>query len=192
MLDERLDAHVGTLGEAATLGADDACGNRRVETERVANGDGPLTNLHVVTIAERDGVQVLRTVNLDQSNVGIGVGANHSRIVLAVVVQCYLKLLGTINHVIVGHDIAIITDNHARTAAFGLGLALLLRRLLLAAALTVAKTKAGAKEELKRVHSLVILLLLGCLKALDTDNTVDSVLGYYCKVNARGHRCATA
>ena len=53
-------------------------------------------------------------VDLDERDIGLLVGTYNGGVELAVVVEGDLKLLGAVDHVVVGHDVAVRADDHAR------------------------------------------------------------------------------
>ncbi|OAV73775.1 hypothetical protein Barb7_02853 [Bacteroidales bacterium Barb7] len=141
-LDKRFDA--AAAGYAATpFGTDDAGGDGGGKVKRIADCQHPFAHFELLGIAEGDGRQVL-CLNLDQGNVGGRVCTDYLSRKLAVVVQRHFQLVRTVHHVVVGHNIAIGGNNHARTGTHA-GLRLL--RLLTAI--------AEPEEILKRVNVLL-------------------------------------
>src|SRR5690606_6020207 len=96
--------------DVARFGADDPCGNRTGQVHGVANGQHPFAHAHIVAVAVRYSGQVLG-IDLQQGQVGTGVAADHFALERAAVVQVYLDLIGTVDHVVVGHDIPIVADD---------------------------------------------------------------------------------
>ena len=69
-------------------------------------------------VAERHGGKVV-PLDLEHRHVGLGIGADHLGLVGLAVVGRHLDLVGAVDDVIVGHDIAVGGDDEAR--ALGLG-----------------------------------------------------------------------
>ena len=129
-------------------------------------------------------------VDLDQGDIGLFIAAHNSGVERAVVVEGYLQFLSTVNHVVVGDDISVRADNHARAHTTGLRLAFLLLLLLFALTLSLALslTVAGSEEPFERVKEVPsIHALLGCGVALDAHDAVDGVLGHVGEVAAQVH-----
>ena len=59
---------------------DDAGGHRRLEAQRIADGDHELAAPQPLGIAERRRRQVARGVGADQREVGVGIVADHARV----------------------------------------------------------------------------------------------------------------
>ena len=72
--------------------------------------------------------------NLYERHIGHGVCADHTCVVGGVVVKCHFQAVGAFDYMVVGDDVAVLAQNHARaeTARLFLALTLLLTGLLLA------------------------------------------------------------
>ena len=110
-LDEVLDAALTAARQAverAALGAHDAGGHgeREALAQRVADGQHPLADPGVVTVAERHGRQVLR-VDLHDGHIGVGIGADHLGLELPAIEQPDRDLLGAFDDVVVGEDVPV-------------------------------------------------------------------------------------
>ena len=125
-------------------------------------------------------------VDFNQGDVGVSVGADHCGVVGAVVVQGDFELLGSVDHMVVGDDVSIFADDHTRTTALGLRVTLLLLLLSTAALCAAIASETGAKEELKRIPVVVVLLPLG-LETLDAHHAVDGVFSGNSEVGSRGN-----
>jgi len=113
-LDEVLvlgNAHAG-----AALGADNSERNGAVEAERAAQRQDQMAHLDFVGISEFRNRQVLG-VDLEDGDIRIRIRADHLGVELAFVAQLDLQLLGALDHVIVGQDVAVVAHDHARTQA---------------------------------------------------------------------------
>src|SRR5688572_15004699 len=124
----RVDRHVGLderhevlLRQRAPLGADDAGGDRVLEAERRADRHHPLAHLQLGRVAELHRRQPAR-VDLDHCDVGAAVGADHLGLELALVGEAHVDLVGAVDHVRVGEDVAVGADDEARAERARLGL----------------------------------------------------------------------
>ena len=113
MLYERLNANVVALVESASLGADYACCDGGVESERIAHGQYPFAHFELVGAAECYGFEVFR-LYFDEGDVGVCVGANYGGVELSVVVQRDFEFLRAVDYVIIGDYVAVATDDYAR------------------------------------------------------------------------------
>ena len=106
------------MRHGASLGTDDAGGDGRSKlvAQRTAHGQHPLSEPQLVGITERKGRKSLG-VNLYQCDIGGRVCTDHLSFVGLVVVQCHLHLGGVRDNVVVGHDVAVRTDDHTRAAS---------------------------------------------------------------------------
>ena len=120
-LDEVLDAALAPTRqslERPALGAHDAGGDREGEplTQRVTDRQHPFAHPGVVAVAQGHRRQALG-VDLEHGHVGIGVGSDDLGLELTAVEQPDRDLLGTLDHVIVGQDVAVGGDHETGTAA---------------------------------------------------------------------------
>ena len=118
-LDERFDLEfAAVVGHAAALGRDDAGGDGALEllAQRGAYCQHPLAQAQVVAVAEGNYRQAVG-VDLDQSHVGGGIGADYGGRIYLVVVQGYFDLGGSLHHVVVCDDVAVLADYDAAAAA---------------------------------------------------------------------------
>ena len=108
----------GSPFRRAALGAHDAGGDgeRQAFAQRIADRQHPLADPGVVAVAERDGRQVLG-VDLEHGHVGVGIGADDLRLELPPVEQAHGDLLGALDHVVVGQDVAVGRDDEPGAAA---------------------------------------------------------------------------
>ena len=97
-------------------------------------------------------------LNLDNSQVGFSVGADHLRVVLhsrRIAIELHPNPICLINHVLIGNDVTLGIDNHARSQ----------RMLRRASTLTTEwaatlSAKEAVKEVLKRIAILIVRRLL--------------------------------
>ena len=120
-LDEVLDAPLAGAGQAAqrpSLGAHDAGRDGEGErlAQRVADGEDELAHARVVAVAERHGREV-GGGDLEHRDVGVGIGAHHLGPELPAVEQAHRHLLGALDHVVVGEDVAVGGDHEPGAAA---------------------------------------------------------------------------
>ena len=119
-LDEILNRVAGLLQalKQPALGADDA--RRHGEGERLAqrvpDRQRPLTHPGRVGIAELNRGQATR-VDLDDGDVGVGIGADHLGRELTLVVQLHGDLVGAGDDVVVREDVAVARDDESRARA---------------------------------------------------------------------------
>ena len=166
----RFYAHAPALGRCrygTRLGADNACGDSGCEPERIADGEYPFAYFQRVAVAKGYYRQP-RCIYLDERKVGRGVGSDYGGVEGAVVVEGYFKPLGSVNHMVVGNNVAVCRYYHAAAESERL-LFLLFRLLLGLLAVGIAE-----KEFEKRVGK-TLSLLLGRARsgiAFYTDNSV--------------------
>lgn len=182
-LDERGDTCCGSrLVDAAAFGTDDTGGDGAVQTVGVTDGDDPLADLQVVTVADRQGGEVLG-IDLDEGEVGDLVGTNDPCGELAVVVEGDGQLVGAFYDMVIGDDISVRADDDTTTRGF------LLRRLhLLLAGAAVAlvriteEAEGIAEEVIERIALYFNGLSLGILDILDMYDSRESLAGGIGKV----------
>ena len=108
----------------------------------------------------------VRGVNLDEGEVGGGVGANDFGVVVAVVVEGHLEALGVGDDVVVGDDVAVFADDNAGAEA---NLTLVLALLFFAAGLLATGLFAAARrveEEVEEVAASEEVVSKGVVAAL--------------------------
>ena len=141
--------------QGTSLSADDTSRNGAVEVERITYGQYPLAQFQVVAIPNLDSRKSLG-INLHQGEVGCFIGTDNASVELSSVVQFDIDFISLSNHMIVGNDIAVGTDNHTTTRAMSVGLFILtLLRLLT----TLAKAKEIAEKVFEGVLNLHPLCL---------------------------------
>ena len=149
-LDERLHPVLPVIVRHRTaFRADNARRDRRTEVVGRADGQHPFAQAQVVRIAQRQGRQVLR-IDLDQRDVRRRVRAHQLRRVDLVVLERHFDDVRARDHVVVRHDVAVGTDDHARTQAH-----LVTRRL---------------REAEEQVEDRVRLLVARLLRHFDVDH----------------------
>ncbi len=117
-LDEVLELSARAGLDGAVLGGNDAGGDGLRQGEGAADGFNPVADLGLVGVAELDGGQRGIGVDLDDGEVGGLVGADHARRtseVLSVGIggELDVDLVGLLDHVIVGDDVALGVDDEA-------------------------------------------------------------------------------
>jgi hypothetical protein len=90
------------------------------QTERVADGHRPVSDLEGVGVAELEGREGLLRGDPDDRDVGAGVAAHHLALVLMAVRELDDDGVGAVDHVVVGDDDAVFVDEEARAEALGL------------------------------------------------------------------------
>src|ERR1035437_1637331 len=105
------DAQIVAAGSA-----DDAHGDGLADAERIADGQHVVAHLHLIGIANGDGLQGA-SVHLEYGNVGLRIGAYHAGFILVLIVHDHGHGGGVIHHVVVGQNVAIRADDHARAKA---------------------------------------------------------------------------
>src|ERR1700719_2616989 len=105
-------AHIATI-----LGADNSGRNAALqESKRIANRQGPISNLNSVGVAEFSGRQIMSDINLYDGKVGLFIRADDLRRVRSLVaIQSDLDLGSLVHDVIVGEDVSLSVDDHTRT-----------------------------------------------------------------------------
>src|SRR5262249_23994308 len=112
---------VGPLVDVPADGADDADGDRVLEAERVADGDDPLADTEGVRITQLHRGQVFGiALDLDQRDVGLRVASRDLRLELLPVGQLHQDLVGVLDDVVVGEDVAAGVDDEAGAEALRL------------------------------------------------------------------------
>ena len=107
---------VGAGADVAAARRDDARRHGAAEAERIADGHHPIADLRRL-VGELHEREVGLAVDLDQSEVGFGVGADHLRGVARTVIGRDLHRLGVIDDMVVGHRIAVGGDEEAGALA---------------------------------------------------------------------------
>ena len=156
-LDERLDIRSLSVGsrcaDGTSLCTNDTGCYGRVQVERVTYRQHPLTYFQFVGVAYRYCGEIV-TLNLNQRKVGAGVSTNDAAFQFAVIVQFHGNFISTLNHVVVGYDIAVFGNNHAGTETYArLGLYLTL--------LSATVTEEEVKNIRHALHCLSLAQLFG-------------------------------
>ena len=102
-----------SCGSERPFGADDAGGDGIVEAERRADRQHPFADPELVRIAELDRRQA-GGLDLEQRHVGAPVGADHPRLEFALVGEPHRDLVGRLDHVRIGEDVAVGADDEPR------------------------------------------------------------------------------
>ena len=155
LVDRRVDLDVVVIGPGADIAAarrNDSGRHGAAETERIADGNHPIADARRL-IGELHVGEVLLAVDLDQREVGLLVGADHLGRIDRAVIGRDLDRFGMVDHVIVGHRIAVRRDEEARAFA-GDDLMLALH--------AVGTAEAELPEELfERRTGLFVIVALG-------------------------------
>ncbi len=156
-LQESLELVPDAADTRAIFRADDSRSDSSLQSERTANGQDPIANLHTVGVTELRRRKILVGFNLDHCQVGVFINADNFRGVLRLVAaaQLHLDLGGLLDDVIVGENVAALVDNHAGAEA-----ALRLRRPVLAA------VEEAVEKVLHRVVLIKLLLRAALLGGL--------------------------
>ena len=106
-------------GRGAIQRRDDTRGNRLLVAERRTDGHDPLTHVELGGITDLDrrelgGVSILE---LDDGEVARGIVAHELSLVGGAVVHGHHVLVVAVDHVVVGEDVALGIEHHARTDA---------------------------------------------------------------------------
>ena len=96
--------------------ADDAGGHRLADAERIADRQHDVADLQPVGVAEGDHRQLVE-VDLEDGDVRFGVAADRPRLGAAPVAEQHLDIVGALDHVVVGEQVAGRRDDHARAEA---------------------------------------------------------------------------
>src|SRR5690348_5839541 len=111
-LDVVLDAALPQV--LALQPGNDARGRGLAEAERVADRHHEIADAQFRGIGQRQRDEIGR-VDLDHRKVGLRVGADHFRLVRLAVGERHLDVVGALDHVVVGEDVAFgRVDDHAR------------------------------------------------------------------------------
>jgi hypothetical protein len=119
LVDGCVDLHIVVVWPGTDVAAarrDDARRDSAAETERIADCDHPVADLRCM-LGEFHKWEVLVAVDLNQGEIGLGVRADHFCGVDCAIIGRDLDRCGVINHVIVGHRVAVCRDEEARAFA---------------------------------------------------------------------------
>src|SRR6185312_13772920 len=121
-LDKGLDGRggLGIDADVPRFSADDTLCDGDVEVQGISDGEHPLTQLHVIGVADGHNGEVLR-VDLDERQVGIRVGADDLGYIVVTVVKSDGDGCCAIDHMVVGDDITVAADDHARAGGSLIG-----------------------------------------------------------------------
>jgi hypothetical protein len=104
------------------LAADDPLRDGHVETERAAECQHPVADLHRPAVAEFDGLQRSGVLDADDGDIGAGVGLDVGGDELTAVVQPDAHLIRSGHHVVVGHNHAVRVDDEPTASRLAAGL----------------------------------------------------------------------
>ena len=104
----------------ATEGAHDPGGHRVLEPEGIADGNHPLPHAELVRIAELDGNQVRGAVDLDERDIRLRIAADDLGLELLAGVELDDDLVGVLDDVVVGENVAGGVDDEPGAEALRL------------------------------------------------------------------------
>ena len=140
---------VGALADVAAAGGDDTGGDGAAEAEGIADREHPVADALDVAIAELDGGQRVIGGDLEEGEVDAVILADQGGLQGGVVGQGDADLVGAVDYVVVGDDVAGRIDDEARAernGAAGTGTRAIIarRRLAFATALALIATRIAA------------------------------------------------
>ena len=103
---------VGSGTNVAAARGNDTRGDRAAKTEWIPDRDHPITNPRRV-LGKLDEREIVFAIDLDQSEIGLRIGADYLGRIACAIVSRNLDRLGVINDVLVGHRVAISGDKEA-------------------------------------------------------------------------------
>ena len=167
-LDESLDAEiVGNHAQVTRLGAHDAGRDGRLQVERRTDRQHPFAQTQRIGRSESQRRQPLG-LDLQQREVRRRILADEFGVERTPVVELHLEFRSPVHDVVVRHDIAVLRNNHARTA----GPLLAVLRTSVAAAVILRDS-----EELQKRIVAPALGHLDLLDGLDVHDGLHRILG---------------
>ena len=167
-LDERLDPEiVGNGPQLPRLGAHDAGRDGRLQVERRTDRQHPFAQTQRIGRSESQRRQPLG-LDLQQREVRRRILADEFGVERTPVVELHLEFRSPVHDVVVRHDIAVLRNNHARTA----GPLLAVLRTSVAAAVILRDS-----EELQKRIVAPALGHLDLLDGLDVHDGLHRILG---------------
>ena len=104
----RFNSHI-----AAVSRADDAFGHGLSDTERVANRERHIADLHLVAVGHGDDGEIL-SVYLDHGQIGLRIAANDLGRVFMAILHGHFHLFGAVHDMVVGQNVTVFRDDDAR------------------------------------------------------------------------------
>ena len=153
-LNEGLELAVGN--DVAAFGGDDAGGDGFLQSERTADGQDPIADLHAVGVAEFGGRERMIDVNLNNGQIGFLIHADEPGVMTGgawgFIPQLDANAIGLFDYVAVGHDVALGIHDHAGTE----------RALADGACVRAALTALAAEELVEKIleRGVVIAIAL--------------------------------
>ena len=167
----------GPGSDIAAARRHDAGGHGATKTERISDGDDPITDTRFA-IGEIHEGEALAGFDLDEREVGLRIGADNFRLVDRSIIGRNLDGLGAIDDVIVRHGIAIGRNEEAGTLA---GHVLAAARLGLRHALLTELLEELLEGDPRTTFALVVVTHARCFRALvDLDADGNHGRLYFC------------
>ena len=104
---------IGARSDVAVMGRDDACGHRSAEAERIADREHPVTDARIL-FGKLHVRELLRGLDLEQSDVGPRVGADQRGRIFVAVLERHGDVLGILDHMVVGDEVPVRRNEEAR------------------------------------------------------------------------------
>ena len=166
LVDGRIDLDVIVIRSGADItaaGRNDARRYGAAETERIADGNHPVADLRLLA-GEIDEGEVLLALDLDHREIGLRIGADNLRRINRAVVGGNLDRLGVIDHVVVGHRIAVRRDEEAGAFAGDRPVALTLAMTAALMSELIAELLKEFIERRTRLHRNLLLVVAFLLR----------------------------
>lgn len=102
----------GRIEANAPCGADDPLGDGLTQVIRVANRQHHVADVRRAFRIDRDHRQPAGSIDLEHGEIGEGIGSYQQRFEDAAVLQGDDNLIGIVDNMLVGQDIAALIHNH--------------------------------------------------------------------------------
>ena len=93
------------------FGTDDAGGDGAIQAEGIADGHDPVPDFQIIGISQGGSRKGFLGVNLDHRDIRLRIGTDNAAFIFFLVRQSNNDFLGAVHDMIVGEDIAVLTDN---------------------------------------------------------------------------------
>ena len=173
-INRRIDLQivVGTRSDIAIMRRYDAGGHRAAEAERIADREHPIADARIL-VRELDMGERFRALDLKQRHIGAWIGADERSRIFVTIVERHRNILGVLNHVVIGDEIAVRRDKEAGALRHRRLRPLLLRTSAVLA-LTEMLEEVVERAVLRNVRQArnlqVVLRDLGVALNVDADN----------------------